>query len=465
VERRVLHPNLFDPFGELLEALGPVLIEAERALALRRAARRGAPLPLGAFLLFDRMKRCLPCWVLVLALAACGSADKALVYLADSEVPSQGEGFSLALEQAVASTMEDGHRVELYENGEVFPQIQRAIAEARSSVHLLLFIWKPGAPSDDILQSLAKRAQGVDCRVLVDALGSVKFPEEVKPKLDAMGCEVRLFRTREGDRDLESRNHRKLVIVDGAIGITGGFGIDHMWLGNGLKEGEWRDQHVRIEGPAVREMQLAFTENWLEAGGKLLPAHAFPELSPVGPARATFVASSPEGGVTYGERMTQVLSAAAHERIWIANAYFIPPDGLLKRLAEKKREGVDVRVLVPGPLTDSRVVRFAQRGAYERMLKAGIRVFEYQPSMIHSKSMVVDDTLTIIGSNNLEPYSMEKLEEGSLVIEDAATNQELTRRFEEDFAHAKEIRLGAPELRLAGPKRALGKLLWLVGKR
>ncbi len=400
-------------------------------------------------------------WVAV----ACGD-PKDPPYLRDARVAPGGEGFSLALEQAVSHGMKSGHRVALIDNGEVFPAIEGAIRGAKSSVHLLLYIWKPGVPSDGVLRALAERSRGVECRVVVDSLGSEAFPKEVRPALERMGCEVRMFETRGGDRDLESRNHRKLVIVDGQRGITGGFGIDKVWLGEGLTRDEWRDQHVLVEGPAVREMQLAFAENWLECGGGLLPDAAFPALEEGrSSVRATFTASSPEGGVSYGERMTQVLFSAARRRIWVTNAYFVPPPGVVEKLIAKRREGVDVRVLVPGPIHDQPLVRIAQRGTYQQLLEAGVRVFEYQPSMIHSKTVVLDDRLAVVGSNNLEPYSMEKLEEGSLLVEDPAMNRALAERFEQDLRVSKEMHPDSPELRFLGVKRVARRAMWLIGRR
>jgi cardiolipin synthase A/B len=395
-------------------------------------------------------------------LLACRSEEGSVQYLADAQVPPTGPGLWLALEQAVAEEMEPGHRVELIENGRVFDAMVEDISRARSSVHIVVYIWRPSRPSDRLIEALARRTrEGVACRVVVDLLGSTDF-DQVQPRLEQLGCAVKVFnRPGDGERDFSSRNHRKLLIVDGRVGITGGFGIWKSWEGNGLAEEEWRDQHVRVRGPAVRGMQLAFAENWLEAGGRLLPPETFPELPEDGPAYATFVASSSEEGVTYGERMSQVLFSAAKKRLWIANSYFVPSDALVFKLAAKARAGVDVRVLAPGPIHDIKPVRDAQRGSYRALLAAGVRIWEYQPSMMHAKTILVDDALVAVGSNNLDPYSMEKLEEGSLVVEDTATAARLAELFLQDLQHAREVKPGAPEAH-SGLNTLLRKAMWWV---
>ncbi|MBF5043432.1 Cardiolipin synthetase [Aggregicoccus sp. 17bor-14] len=383
-------------------------------------------------------------------LLACRSEEGSVQYLADAEVPSSGPGFWLALEEATSAVGEPGHRVDLIENGRVFDVMVEEIKKAQSSVNIVAYIWRPSHPSDRLIEALAERTRaGVTCRVIADKIGSTKFEEEVKPRLEQIGCGVKVFnKPGDGERDFSSRNHRKLLIVDGKVGVTGGFGVWKSWEGNGLSEEEWRDEHARVTGgPAVRAMQLAFTENWLEAGGKLLPPAAYPEPEPdpSGTAKATFVASSSEAGVTYGERMSQVLFSAAHKRLWISNSYFVPSDALVMKLERKAQEGVDVRVLAPGPIHDIKPIRDAQRGTYKKLLAAGVRIYEYQPSMMHAKTILVDDAVIAVGSNNLDPYSMEKLEEGSLVVEDPAVAARLAQVFQQDLTHAKEIHPGDPE--------------------
>lgn len=351
------------------------------------------------------------------------------------DVPDGGEAFSNALFQNVATPMRTGHDIDLIHNGEVFDAIASDIAGAQASIHVLVYIWEEGAVSERLVAAIVPQARaGVQCRVLVDAFGSPDFIEEVAPALEEAGCRVREFRP-----TVElARNHRKIVVVDGRIALTGGFGMRDEWLGEGLEEDEWRDVAVRFQGPAVREAQQAFAENWIESGGELLPAHAFPDVAPAGRARAAFVTSTGAPVITRADRLTQLMIAAADERIWIANAYFVPSKAISDQLAEKAARGVDVRVLTAGKKSDSKTSWGAQNYQYGDLLEAGVRVWEYQPTMMHAKTMVVDDQLSLVGTINLDPLSLGELDEAALVIEDTATNEQLARSFEADCEHAEE---------------------------
>jgi cardiolipin synthase len=401
---------------------------------------------------------------LLLLLASCRAPEGSVQYLTDARIPASGPGLWLALEEVVAAEAHTGHQAQLIENGRVFDAMVEEISRARSSVHIVVYIWRPSRPSDRIIEALAKRTrEGVACRIVVDKLGSTDF-DKVLPRLEQIGCAVKVFnKPGDSERDFSSRNHRKILVVDGKVGITGGFGIWKSWEGNGLAEEEWRDTAVRVTGPAVRDMQLAFTENWLECGGRLLPPDAFPEAEETAsPVRATYVASSSEEGVTYGERMSQVLFSAPKRRLWIANSYFVPSDALMLKLVAQAQAGVDVRVLAPGPIHDIKPVRDAQRGTYRKLLAGGVRIWEYQPSMMHAKTIVVDDAVVAVGSNNLDPYSMEKLEEGSLVLEDPATNARLAQHFEQDLTHAREVKAGDPEAHSRWNSFLRRALWWVV---
>lgn len=355
------------------------------------------------------------------------------------DLPASGPAFASALYQSVGVRLQPGNEVALLENGAVFDTLVEEIGRARSSVHVLLYIWEKGIASDRVTAALVERARaGVACRILVDDFGSLDFAKTVQPPLVQAGCEVRLFRPLPG-KDKLSRNHRKIVVIDGKIAVTGGFGIRDNWLGDGVHAEGWRDENVRFAGPAVADAQQAIAENWQEAGGALLPPAAFPELTAVGPAAAAFVSSTASPNVTRSERLTQLMIAAARKRIWIANAYFVPSRAILDLLARKAASGVDVRILAPGKKSDSKTSFGAQQGEYGTLMKRGVRVWEYQPSMMHAKSMVVDDDLALLGSINLDPLSLNKLEEGALVASDPALAAALAQSFGRDCEHAKEL--------------------------
>jgi cardiolipin synthase len=377
------------------------------------------------------------------------------------------EARSLAFYQSLGVALTPGHRVELVENGHIFDAIEEEIRAARSSIHIASYIWRPGKPSDRLVRALRERQPGVACRVLVDPLGSVNF-EAVAPSLAESGCEVRTFRPIQGSigsleaSRIKARMHRKLVVRDGVAGLTGGWGIWKSWLGNAEGPDSWRDVNVRVEGPTAREMQVAFAQSWQEAGGDFLPASDFPELPAVGGARAGFVASTGHRILSDARRMTLLTIAAARERLWIANAYFIPSEAISDMLIEKVKQGVDVRVLVPGRHHDIGPVHAAQRASYARLLEGGVRIWEYERSMMHAKTMLVDDSLSVIGSTNMDPLALSSSDEGSLVVEDVELATRLSDAFEKDLGRSHEIHWSG--WRRRGLLQKLGEQLpWLIG--
>ncbi len=383
---------------------------------------------------------------LALGLAGCPLPNHRLALRIRDTVPETPEGLSLAWYQTVGVELEPGNQVELVHNGHVFDRLVEEIRAARSSIHILLYIWRPGHPSDRIIQALRERHPGVACRVLVDPLGSIRFEDNVGPELVAAGCEVRMFRPLQGTistlnlKRFQSRLHRKLVVRDGISGMTGGWGIWKSWIGEGRKPGEWRDANIWVQGPAARGIQLAFAQNWQEAGGGMLPAEAFPEPMPTpGGARAGFVTHTGAPVLTNAERMTLLAIASAKKRLWISNSYFIPTGAIQDMLIAKAKEGVDVRVLTPGRHHDIPPVHEGQRATYARLLENGVRIWEYEVSMMHSKSLLVDDRLSMVGSTNLDPLAL-SAEEGSLVVDDAGLAAQMAQDFEEDMRHSVEIR-------------------------
>ncbi|WP_246357468.1 phospholipase D-like domain-containing protein [Pyxidicoccus fallax] len=390
-------------------------------------------------------------WALVAAVmtgcAAACTKERPKPFQLKGPVGSHGPGLAVALYQTVGVRMVPSNHIQWANNGAVFDTIAAEMKKARSSINVVMFIWRPGRASDQVLAALTERARdGVACRVLVDPLGSPNFEAEVKPKLEAAGCRAHLFRPLPADENL-ARNHRKLVIVDGRVAVTGGLAIQDEWLGNGLSEKQWRDTNVRVVGPVVAQMQQAFAENWQEASGELLPETDFPTLAqPVpgmdgaGEGWAAFVGSTANPEVTRAERLTQLMVRAAQKRLWIAQSYFTPNEALTKQLVERARAGVDVRVLAPGDFNDQKVITLAQRASYDTLLEAGVRIWEYQPSMMHAKTMLVDDRLVLVGSINYDPLSFNLLEEGSLVLEDDEAARSMEAFFLEDLSHAREVR-------------------------
>nr|BDT38536.1 phospholipase D-like domain-containing protein [Myxococcus sp. MH1] len=390
-------------------------------------------------------------WLVVAAVAVTGcpvacTKERPRVFQLKGEVGSRGPDFAVALYQTVGVRMAPGNHLTWTNNGDVFDVMVEEVRQAKVSMNLVMFIWRPGRASDRMVEAMAERARaGVACRVMVDPFGSAGFEAEVKPRLEAAGCRAHLFRPLPADENL-ARNHRKVLVVDGRVGVTGGLAIQDEWLGNGLSEREYRDTNARVTGPVVEQMQQAFAENWQETTGELLPPEDFPTLSlPVpgldgaGEGWAAFVGSTANPEVTRAERLTQLLVRAATKRLWIAQSYFTPNGPLSELLQERARAGVDVRVLAPGDINDQKFITVAQRATYDALLKAGVRVWEYQPSMMHAKTMLVDDRLVLVGSINYDPLSFNILEEGSLVLEDLDAARQMEAFFLEDLSRAREV--------------------------
>lgn len=335
-----------------------------------------------------------------------------------------------------------GNTARLLNNGdEFFPAILEAIRSARHSVNVELYIFATGRVGREFARELAAKArEGVAVRVLVDALG--KRTGGLDQELRAAGVRfavykpVRLWQLpKTGDR-----THRKIITVDGRIGFTGGFGVDDRWAGAARHPGEWRDVVVRVEGPVVQQLQRLFFQNWLYATGEIPDGEGeFTEVPPVGPLRAQAVGSTRGADVSLAKLHYYLPIQAARERIWIENAYFLPDRDFRRGLVAAARRGVDVRLVLPGRHTDIRLTRYAARSDYDELLRGGVRIFEYQPTMLHTKLMVVDGVWTSIGSINFTARSMRANAEANLAIYDRDFARQAEQVIEQDLAHCREI--------------------------
>jgi len=379
------------------------------------------------------------CGLYVLAAlgAACGGSTSTLhAFEISGDIPASGDGLANALFQSVDATMTPGHTIQRLDNGALFDALVADVEKAHTSIDLVEYIWERGTASTRLVDAIAARARaGVACRIAVDGFGSAGFETKVAPPLRAAGCEVRMLRP-VPQHSVVRRDHRKIVVIDGVIAYTGGHCVRDEWLGDGVSGEAWRDTSVRFTGPAVRQAHQAFAENWQEAGGALLPVTAFPEQPHDGATRIAFVSSTASQNITRAERLTLLAIAAAHHRLWITNAYFVPSNDIVKLLERKAASGVDVRVLVPGDHDDSKVSLVSQRRLYAQLGKAGVRIWEYQPSMIHSKTIVVDDRLGIVGSINMDPLSLNELDDAAVVVDDLAFTEGLAQAFTQDSTHA-----------------------------
>jgi cardiolipin synthase len=356
------------------------------------------------------------------------------------------EGFLRAAEALTQAPISRGNRAEILVNGDrIFPAMLGAIAAARHTVNLLTYIYWRGDMGSRFADAVCDRATaGVSCRVLLDAIGSVKMDPRLIERMRDCGVAVHRFRPPKpyAIRRGNNRTHRKLLVVDGTVGFTGGVGIADEWTGDAQDPGHWRDTHVRLEGPVVRGLQGAFSENWLEATGEVLAGEDdLPELGPIPGERAAMLSIRSSAGVgdTDLETLFFLTIAAARRSIDLTSAYFAPRPAFLTALGDAARSGVAVRVLVPGPHIDKDVVRHTARSVYGGLLEAGVRVFEYQPTMLHAKSMVVDGVWSTVGSANFDNRSFQLNDEAVVGVQDEAFAAALTEAFVRDLARSREI--------------------------
>ena len=334
-----------------------------------------------------------------------------------------------------------GNRVEVLLNGDqIFPAKIAAIRAARKSITYAQYVFEEGAPAADTAQALAERCRaGLPVHVLLDAVGALAMPVQYRDWMVEAGCQVAFYRPLTPwmfDR-VNERNHRRILVVDGVVGFTGGSGTSGKWSGNGKQDGHWRDTDVRVEGPVVEQLQGAFAENWLEATGVALggPAYFPRPLEVKGGVDAQVVRSSPAGGSVAMYTMFLLAMTAARRSIYITNPYFVPDEKMVETLIQARRRGVRVVLLLPGAI-DHNLVRQASRGGFGRLLKEGIEIHEYKPAMLHAKTMVIDSMWATVGSTNLDRRSFALNEELNLVIYDAGVARRLEQVFEKDLSES-----------------------------
>ncbi len=338
----------------------------------------------------------------------------------------------------------DGNRVVTLLNGDrIFPAMLEAIRSATKTITFETYIYWSGEVGEQFSEALSERARaGVKVHVLLDWVGSGKMKDEYIDKMKSAGVEVEKYHPLHWYNlsRINNRTHRKILVVDGRVGFTGGVGIADKWTGNAQDPDHWRDTHFRLEGPAVAQMQAAFMDNWMKTQSEVLHGEEyFPALSPVGKALAQVFKSSPREGSESVRLMYLLSIASARHRVLIANSYFVPDDLAVETLVRAKQRGVDVEVIVPGTKIDSELTRKASRSRWGALLEAGIEIYEYQPTMYHCKVMVVDDLWVSVGSTNFDNRSFRLNDEENLNVYDADFAREQTRDFEADRQKARRI--------------------------
>ena len=330
---------------------------------------------------------------------------------------------------------------------QIFPAMLDAIASASRSVEFLTFIYWTGEIAELFARALADRAAaGVEVRVLLDSFGAASMPSEYIALMEDAGIEVRWFRPLANWKiwASDNRTHRKILVVDGATGFTGGVGIAEEWEGDARNEKEWRDTHFRILGPAVHGLQAAFYGNWMESGG--LVVDALDTLIPAntaGNARIQVLRATAAVGWSDIASLLQTIITLARERLRFVTPYLAPDDASTQLLLDAANRGVEIEMIIPGPHTDKRISELAGAPQWDMLLDAGITIWKYQPTMIHAKIVTMDGILACIGSLNFNHRSVLKDDEIALMTDCGDTVATLDQHFEEDLRSCERLVVGA----------------------
>ena len=366
-------------------------------------------------------------------------------YRLRGEVDVREASFLRAAESLTGAPVSFGNDAELLINGDqIFPAYLGAIRDAEETVNLLTYAYWRGDIATEVADTLCEKASaGVECNVIVDAVGAAKMDRKLVHKMREAGVNVCFFRPPKpyAVRRLQYRTHRKLLIVDGTTGFTGGVGIAEEWTGNAEDPDHWRDTHVRVSGPVVRGLQGAFAENWLECTGDVLAGDRYlphiDELEDGGPMQV--MRSSATVGDSNAEALIYLAVAAAKRSIELTSAYFVPRPAFTEALVEAAERGVRMRILVPGSHIDKQFVRVAGRASYDGLLEGGVRIFEYGPTMLHAKTITVDGIWASVGSVNFDNRSFQLHDEVTLCVQSERFAGKLHDAFEGDLESSERI--------------------------
>jgi cardiolipin synthase A/B len=348
------------------------------------------------------------------------------------------------LARLIGRPLTSGDEYIVHTNGDrAFPAMLDAIARAQHRIAFETYIYDTGKVASqftDAFEAAARR--GVEVRMVLDSIGAQSIDPDHLKRLEAAGCRIGWYNkvASYSVEEANYRTHRKALVIDGDVAFVGGLGISDQWAMDVEGQKKWRDTHVEVRGPAAMDVEGAFYENWIETSGLVDPdvlTHAPAE----GPAQSIVVASSPEGGTNELKRLYLLAIAAARTSIDIQSPYLITDESSDWSLAEARRRGVRIRMLVEGDITDAKPVKFAGRAAYERFMRQGIEVYEYQPAMMHTKALVVDGIVSIVGSANFDNRSLELNDELNLAVFDRSLASRLSADFEADLRKSQKLDL------------------------
>jgi cardiolipin synthase A/B len=369
-------------------------------------------------------------------------------YGLDHEFSVDSDEFLASVAGATGVPFMEGNRVEILNNGdEFYPPMIEAINEAQESITIEAYIYWAGTIGLMFAQALAAKArEGVKVKILLDAIGSATIGEEILKTLESGGCQLAWYNPIHWYTigRFNNRTHRKSLIIDGRIGFTGGAGIADHWLGRAEDIHHWRDIQIRIEGPGVVPLQTGFGRNWLETTGELASGYVYyPPHERAGDVAVQTIMSSPETGSSTVRIMYYLSIICARDYIYIANPYFVPDQAAIDTLIEAKRRGVDVKIMVSGIHNDNRLARQNSIRLYGKLLEAGVEIYEYNRTMLHHKTIVVDGVWASIGTTNFDSRSFAHNEENNVCFYDERLVEELHAIFMSDLAVCERVGLEA----------------------
>ena len=384
--------------------------------------------------------------VCVLVLMNFVTAEKKIQRKLDKHYSIEDPQFMRSISALLGPSFLEGNDVIALTNGiKIFPVMLKAIQNAKQTITFETFIYWADSIGEEFAEALSERARtGVNVHVLLDWLGSIKMQQSQLDKMLKAGVEIQRYHKPHWSHlpRLNNRTHRKLLIIDGKLGFTGGVGIADQWRGNAQNPDEWRDTHFQVSGPVVGQMQAVFMDNWIKAEGKVLhDVKYFPALKSAGSLPAQMFSSSPSGGSDSMELMYLMAITAAQDTICLSSAYFVPDELSINALIAAAKRGVKISIITPGKHIDTDLVRKASRASWGAMLKADIQIAEYSPTMYHCKILIIDSLFVSVGSPNFDTRSFRLNDEANLNVIDKAFAKELISSFNDDWAKSHVITL------------------------
>ena len=378
--------------------------------------------------------------------------------------------FLYTVHSTCQAQLHHGNRVTVFSDGQAFyPAILEAIRGATRSINMECYIFQPGRIGDQYIAALTERARnGVNVTIVVDAIGSLMLWGRPVARLRAAGCRIESYQSFRwyALHRINNRTHRELVVIDGSIAFAGGAGVADWWAyaAPGRRR-PWRDTMARIEGPVVSALQGVTAENWLECCGEILTGpDYFPALQPCGETTAFVVKSSPADRATASRVSFQLLMEGADRTVRVSTPYFLPDKSLRRSLVGTAARGVTVTVILPGRRTDQRWVRLASRRMWGQLLRAGIRIYEYQPAMMHAKMLIVDELWTVLGTTNVDNRSFEHNDEYNIAMQDVGLAARMLQDYEQDLAESREMTLDMWQKRPVWEK-LVGPFVWILERQ